>query len=140
MWISFALLVRNENWMLSAWVIVRPMSERKVAPTVKSSKNGPSVTAADIATSRDGIRRVQFAIAIRAQQIAFRCFLDETRPRARHAVHRDREKLRVRIAVMENERGDVGIVSAPAALPAVKLDKTRLRPTTPFDDRARPTV
>src|SRR6266516_7180548 len=45
MWISFALFVSSENWTLSAWVMVRPIDERNVAPTEKSSKNGPSTAA-----------------------------------------------------------------------------------------------
>jgi hypothetical protein len=71
--------------------MVRPIDERNVAPTVKSSKNGPSVTAPDSATSSRAFRRVHLTMAVRAEQIAFRGLLDETRPRARHSIHRDGE-------------------------------------------------
>src|SRR5881628_553218 len=89
MWISFALFVSSENWMLSAWVMVRPIDERKVAPTEKSSKNGPS-TAAIVPRGRalGGVTRsffsqaeergsklanagVYLAMAVRAQHHAF---------------------------------------------------------------------
>src|SRR6266550_9640524 len=44
MWMGFWLLVRRENQMLSACVMVRPDEERDTSPTLKSSRNGPSVT------------------------------------------------------------------------------------------------
>ena len=56
-WISFVLLVRSENWMLSACVIVRPIEERNLAPAVKSSKKGPSKAAI--------VPRARWAYAIR---------------------------------------------------------------------------
>src|SRR6184192_945646 len=41
---GFWLFVRSENQMLSACVMVRPAGERCTSPTLKSSRNGPSVT------------------------------------------------------------------------------------------------
>src|SRR5438128_12516031 len=51
MWIGFWLLVRSENQMLSAWVMVRPADERATSPTLKSSRNGPSVMARMLAAT-----------------------------------------------------------------------------------------
>src|SRR2546423_11285470 len=43
MWIGFWLLVSSENQILSACVMVRPADERDTSPTLKSSRNGPSI-------------------------------------------------------------------------------------------------
>src|SRR5467141_3175948 len=53
MWIGFWLLVRRENQMLSACVTVRPADERETSPTLKSSRNGPSVMRGMLDGSRD---------------------------------------------------------------------------------------
>src|SRR2546429_4568514 len=59
MWIGFWLLVRSENQMLSACVMVRPADERDMSPTLKSSRNGPSVTGAML----DASKRIEIAEA-----------------------------------------------------------------------------
>jgi SH3-like domain-containing protein len=51
-------------------------------------------------------------MAIRAEQITFRRLFDETGPRAWHSVHRDGERLGIRVAVMEDEGRDVTLVTA----------------------------
>jgi hypothetical protein len=40
--------------MLSACVIVRPVADREMSPTLKSSRNGPSVTRGMLDASPDG--------------------------------------------------------------------------------------
>src|SRR5437764_7693542 len=57
MWIGFWLLVRSENQMLSACVMVRPAAERDTSPTLKSSRNGPSVTVAMLDAFTNGSGR-----------------------------------------------------------------------------------
>src|SRR6266542_5094347 len=104
MWISFALLVRSENWMLSAWVMGRPIDERNVTPTEKSSKNGPS-TASIVPRGRalGGVPRsflsqteergsklanagVYLARAVRAEHYAFLELGNDLLPRTRQTV------------------------------------------------------
>src|ERR1700730_4603913 len=52
MCIGFWLLVRSENQMLSACVMVRPADDRDTSPTLKSSRNGPSLMARMLAAPR----------------------------------------------------------------------------------------
>src|SRR5438093_4479604 len=122
MWISFALLVSSENWMLSAWVMVRPIDERNVAPTVKSSKNGPS-TAAIVPRGRalGGVPRslfrqaaergshfadagVYLTMAVRAEHHAFLELGNDPLPGTRQTVGTDTERLLPCVPVMELEQ------------------------------------
>lgn len=75
-------------------------------------------------------------MAIRAEEVAFRSFVDEAVPCTRDAVHRDREALAARIAVMEDEGRDVSGIAAANTASAEHLDKTRFGPAPPFDDGA----
>src|SRR6058998_1046075 len=119
MWISFALFVSSENWTLSAWVMVRPIDERNVAPTERSSKNGPS-TAAIVPRGRalGGVPRsfcsqaeerasnfasasVYLAMAVRTEHYAFLELGNDLLPRTRHTVGTDTEVFLPCVPVME---------------------------------------
>src|SRR6266480_3722896 len=121
MWIGFWLLVRSENQMLSACVIVRPADERDMSPTLKSSRYGPSVTGAmlDAFASRSGRRRdrllrdgcesdvqrthprMDLGVAIGAEHHAVFQFLLDSFPAAVNSVDRDRELLLSRVGMVE---------------------------------------
>src|SRR5688572_25073096 len=141
--------------MLSAWVIVRPTDERNVAPTVKSSKNGPSTAA--IVPRWDGVlrgvgrsvlreteecrsdradARVHLAVAVRAQHHALFQLCDDPLPFPRDAVLTDAKELVLCVDVMEVEQARWPGLLAAVATTAHVLDRTYLQSTAVVHDRA----